>query len=115
MNVFSHERARRLLHARSADLSSDQRADLADHLAGCVECRAYAGDLRTLQPALAKAMHTRWDSRRPSSAPSRAIQQRWEYARRKQQTVRLFAVLAAIGAVILLIFTARRCSRRLLA
>ena len=52
MNVFSHARARRLLHALPAELSAAQQADLADHLASCPECREYAGYLKTLRPAL---------------------------------------------------------------
>ena len=68
MNVLSHARARRLLNALPTELSAPEQADLAGHLTGCAECREYAGYLNTLQPTLWRAMHARWDSRRPSSA-----------------------------------------------
>lgn len=103
MNVLSHERTRRLLHTPVEDLSAVRQADLADHLAGCLECQAYARDLRALQQALARGMHIRWDTWRPSAASSHTIQQRWEQGRLKRQGVKFIAVLAGISTVVLLI------------
>ena len=114
MNVFSHARARRLLHALPAELSAAQQADLADHLASCPECREYARYLKTLRPALSRAMHAHWDSRRPLSSSSREIQQHWKEARLKHQRVRLALLLAGIGMAVLLILYGPRLLSSLL-
>ncbi len=103
MKVLSHEYARRLLYSRDEDLSAVQQDALTNHLAGCHDCRVYADDLRVLQPVLARAMHTRWDSRYPSATSSRAIQQRWEEVQMKRESGRLIIVLAGIAVVVLLI------------
>jgi anti-sigma factor RsiW len=100
-----------MLHTLAAELSAREQAGLADHLAGCTECREYAALLRKLQPALTRAMHTRWDSRRPSSKSSLAIEQRWKEKKMKRQFVRLFTVAAGIGVVVLLFLFGPGCWR----
>src|SRR4030067_244224 len=99
MYLFSHARTHRLLHTSPAELSAREQAGLSAHLTGCPECRDYAVYLKTLQPALTRAMHTRWDSRRPSTKSSRAIEQRWKEKKMKRQTVKLITVVAWPGPV----------------
>ncbi len=104
MKVLSHNRARRLLNIPEEDLSANQQAELANHLAGCPECQAYAADLRSLQRVLVRAMDARWDYWHPSPAASQAVQRRWKEKKMKRQTVKLIAVVVGIAAVLLLIF-----------
>jgi Tol biopolymer transport system component len=101
--VLSHKRARHLLYIPAEDLTSRQQLFLANHLAGCPECQAYASDLRVLQRTLVKAMHTRWDSQRLFKKSSSEIQRRWKETQMKKRSINLFSVLAGIGAVILFV------------
>src|SRR3990170_6060073 len=102
MYLFSHARTHRLLHTSPAELSAREQAGLSAHLTGCPECRDYAMFLKTLQPALTRAMHTRWDSRRPTTTSSRVIEQRWKEKKMKRQTVKLITVAAGLGLVVVL-------------
>ena len=67
MNALTHEQARDYLHLSEKELRADERAQLQEHLAGCAECRAYAKSLAALRPALARAMHARWDEQLAAS------------------------------------------------
>jgi len=103
MKTLSHERARQLLHALPGSLSVVQQADLSQHLASCAQCKEYASTWRSLQPALERAMHARWDLQTPPSISSRAIQERWKRVRRKRQSGRLLVALAVVSAIVLMV------------
>lgn len=61
MSPLSHLQARELIQ-RSVDglLQASQQRQLEQHLAGCVECRAYAGQLSALEAGLRAAMLAHW-------------------------------------------------------
>jgi hypothetical protein len=66
---LSHQDARRYLHqAADGDLSAEVEARLQAHLAECAECRAYADELQAVELLLTRALHARWDHRRPARA-----------------------------------------------
>lgn len=70
MTPLTHADARRDLHHGRRWLDNKAAAALDAHLAQCAECRAYAADLAALEPALARALHARWDGvQAPRAAP----------------------------------------------
>ncbi|HTP07155.1 MAG TPA: hypothetical protein VMP08_02825 [Anaerolineae bacterium] len=56
---LTHAQAIQFLHESPQQISTDQQADLAAHLAECDQCRAYADQLAMLQPRLTQALRTR--------------------------------------------------------
>ena len=103
MKVFSHQHSRRLLFIPVDELSTGEQAKLAYHLAGCAECRAYASELQTLQHDLTRLMHARWDSLSPKTKSIPAVQQHWKEVHMKRRSFKFIAILAGIGAAVLLI------------
>jgi Tol biopolymer transport system component len=61
-----HAQARANLHTGRRHLSGGEAKQLDAHLAQCAECRAYAAHLATAEPALAAALHARWDAAQPA-------------------------------------------------
>lgn len=102
MNALSHEQAAELLHEATPYLSAEQRAALAAHLAECEQCRAYADQLRALQPRLSQALRARHYAHAPeASATTRAILQTTRRSvMRKQLTAILGIATVAVIAII---------------
>ncbi len=70
--MITHAQAKQLIH-EPAVTEAGQSA-LAEHLAACESCRAYAAEIRSLGADLSGLMHHRWDAAR-SNLQSHRIQE----------------------------------------
>lgn len=61
--TLTHDQAHFYLqHQLDASLAAQSLEELASHLAGCAECRAYASQLQTLHQTLGPALEKRWQA-----------------------------------------------------
>jgi murein DD-endopeptidase MepM/ murein hydrolase activator NlpD len=102
MNTLTHEQAIQFLHEVSHQISADQQADLAAHLAECDQCRAYADQLSVLQPMLTHALHTRRYAHPTNSSEAVAaiLQHKRRSFMRKQIIVAVGLIMVATFALI---------------
>ncbi len=64
--ITSHLQAQELINkSRDGALDDEQRKQLAQHLEGCSECRAYAAALAQLDGQLQKSLQARWPESHP--------------------------------------------------
>lgn len=64
---MNHEQIRYYLHIGRQELTGAECHALDEHLAVCVECRAYSTQLSSLQQSLSRVMATRWSGIHPSA------------------------------------------------
>src|SRR3989304_6768415 len=102
---MTHDQALQFLHG-TADglLSQHDRAALEAHLAECAECRALAAELDSLQLALSHTLHTRWDADALPADLPRKVLNRVRRLNLQQPILRVAGALAAVVALIALIF-----------
>lgn len=107
MNALTHEQAIRYLHEATYHLSVDQQSDLATHLAECDACRAYADQLRTLQPRLSQALRARHYAHapEPSETTQAILQTKRRSVMRKQVLVILGTTVVAAVTMIAVLST----------
>lgn len=61
MSPLKHAQARQWIQmAADGLLDAEKQAQLAEHLAGCAECQAYADELAGLETALSAALQAHW-------------------------------------------------------
>ena len=102
---LTHEEARRALHTGRRWLDNKAAAALDAHLAACAECRAYAGDLSVLEPAVTRALHARWDGVQPPTAPAADTPARSPRPRRLNPAFGLAAVALFLTVAVALLPT----------
>jgi LysM repeat protein len=67
MTEISHQKAQAFLQTAADNLlSSNDQSLLDSHLAGCIECRAYAKNLKGLENRLRRVSHAHWDKYQPT-------------------------------------------------
>ena len=103
MTALSHEQALQLLHEAPRQLTTDQQANLAAHLAECDQCRSYADQLTVLRPLLTQALHTRRypDSTDGEIVPTILQRKRRSTMRKKTMTVVATVVIAAFAIMVI--------------
>lgn len=101
MRAISHAQAQKMLHA-VRPLNANDRAALDAHLAGCPECRAYAGLHERLAVELPRAYPARRASERELREKIRAAQAGLEHRRGAWLALRLAQSALAMAAVLAL-------------
>ncbi|HET9910563.1 MAG TPA: LysM peptidoglycan-binding domain-containing protein [Anaerolineales bacterium] len=96
---ITHEEARKLIQFDADDaLNSQEKVNLYAHIEGCIECRAYANDIKEVESILLPVMRRQWNIR-PIPLSMGTV-----YAKRND-TIRMSMILAtrtiAIGTVLL--------------
>lgn len=97
---LSHGEARRLIGETDVRPEVAELALLDAHLAECAECRRYSAELKSLDAAIARTLHTRWDSFSPSDDIAARVPRRM--ARRSVSRRRTRALPVAGGLSLIL-------------
>jgi len=105
MSILNHEQIRAYLHLGRGQLNAAEQAALDAHLAGCADCRRYAGEVTGLQTRLTEAMRVRWKRYSPSPVINEQVQARLRRKIWYRQLWRLANSVAAAMATLIVILS----------
>ncbi len=102
-NSLTHQQARYFLHLGRGELVAAEQTALNNHLAGCADCRRYAGEVAELHHRLAQTMRRRWQNQYPAPQINARVQARLRRKIWQRQAWRFASSVAATAVILLLV------------